>query len=148
MVKLQKTALQRLQEKHEAERRRADERRIKRLGKDVKESQVARSLVEAVRSCGGLIFKQHPLTNRGIPDYLVISPRGRVAFVETKTTGESCTPIQLEFHKLLKQKGIETYTLDRLVVDYHDLFTQAYKTYVPENDPAYGRSKTKKVPRV
>ena len=75
------------------------------------EKTVAKYLREAVGDAGGLIFKMHPITNIGIPDY-IIHYDGQTFYVETKTTGEVCTDAQRYFHKLLKSRGIETYVLD------------------------------------
>lgn len=83
---------------------------------------------KVVEEDGGLTFKNHPLTNAGIPDRIV-HHRGWTFYVELKATGEECSPLQIEFHKRLKAKGIETYVLDTKITNYWDLFVVAYTTY-------------------
>ncbi len=121
----------------------AEKARQKSLTKYYGEKVVAKHLVECVNEAGGLIFKQHPLTNKGIPDYLVIIG-GRAFFVETKTTGKLCEPAQVEFHRRLKEKNVETYVLDSKITNIHDLYAAAYKTYVDPDDPKYGINTRKK----
>lgn len=74
------------------------------------------------------LTKMHPITNAGIGDGL-IHWRGRTFYVECKTTGEKCTPIQCEMHKRLKEYGIETYVLDTKITNLFDLYVVSYKTY-------------------
>lgn len=137
------TMLDKLLERRLEAQRRLEAKRRKELAKVWSEKLVASHLASAVEEKGGLCFKQHPLTNVGIPDYLIIYA-GRTFFVETKTSGEQCTPIQVAFHKILKQKGIETYVLDTKINDLYDLYNYAYKTYVDADDPKYGINKVKR----
>lgn len=85
---------------------------------------------------GAFITKMHPVTNAGMPDGL-IHWMGRTFYVECKTTGEKCTPIQVEMHKRLKNYGIETYVLDTKIDNLYDLYVYATKTY----DKTYGEAK-------
>lgn len=111
------------------ERNRLDyARRPKCRDKIWRESLVAAWLVRCVNEQDGFITKLHPITAKGIPDYLVII-HGKTLFVETKTTGETCTPAQIEFHRRLKSKGVETYVLDTKITNFYDLYNVAYKTY-------------------
>lgn len=134
------TAIQRLKEL-QAQRRKDDvEKRHKKAREAASEKLVAKHLVQAVKDAGGAIFKMHPLTNKGIPDYLVFY-HGRTFFVETKTTGKTCEPAQIEFHKMLKEQGVETWVLDRKILNIHDLRLYAYKTYKKPTDNEYGQNK-------
>lgn len=87
----------------------------------VSERKVANSLKIAVTKAGGMILKVHPLTNSGLPDYLV-HIGGVTFYVETKTTGEKCTKLQLACHKRLYKMGVHTYVLDRVITDIRELF--------------------------
>ena len=98
-------------------------------GKRYTEKAVAERLRLLVKTSGGLIFKMHPLTEKGIPDYIVHAYNGKTFYVETKTTNERCTPIQIEFHRMLKMREIETYVLDVVVDNYNDIFAHSYTTY-------------------
>jgi glycine cleavage system H lipoate-binding protein len=116
-------------------------RRQAYIEKAASEASVARRLREVVKESGGLIFKMHPLTNKGIPDYLV-HMAGRTFYVETKTTGEECSAAQVAMHAELKKHGIETYVLDSRLLCFHDLYAQSYKTYeTNENSKFYHKSK-------
>ena len=127
----------------EAERQKADAKLRATLAKKWSEKLVAKHLVECVKSAGGFITKMHPLTNVGIPDYLIII-HGRTIFVETKTTGEECTIAQVEHHKILKAHNVETYVLDTKISNFYDLYAWSYKTYVDPDDPRHGVNRLKK----
>ena len=103
-------------------------KRVKNKNKIWSEKWVAHWLIRCVNEQDGFITKLHPLTAKGIPDYLVII-NGKTLFVETKTTGEKCGPAQVEFHRRLKEKGVETYVLDTKITNFYDLYNVAYKTY-------------------
>lgn len=51
----------------------------------MKESQIEARMVREVRRRGGLCFKFVSPGNPGVPDRIVITPQGRVVFVELKT---------------------------------------------------------------
>lgn len=130
------------------EQKRIEAKRTKELSKQYSEKLVAAHLVKCVNEVPeAMIMKMHPLTNKGIPDYLIIHA-GRVFFVETKTTGKLCEPAQVEFHKRLKQKGIETYVLDTKISNFYDIFKCGYKTYVDPDNPQYGINKLTKYRKV
>ena len=92
------------------------------------EKLVDKYLVACVEKRGGLIFKMHPITNAGIPDRLIHYSQ-RTFYVETQATGKQCTPLQIEMHKRLKDKGIDTYVLDTKVLDLFDIWNVCYTTY-------------------
>lgn len=93
-----------------------------------KERTVAKWLKLAAKERNALVFKMHPITDAGIPD-TIVHMAGRTFYVETKTTGEQCTPIQIEQHARLKKAGIDTYVLDTKIKHIFDLFIVAYTTY-------------------
>lgn len=93
------------------------------------ETAVANSYKKAAKNSKHLVMKCHPLTEQGIPDLITHTAQGRTFYVETKSTGEECSPIQIEFHKRLKKLGIDTYVLDTKVKDFYDLFLFGYTTY-------------------
>lgn len=93
-----------------------------------RERLVDKWLKRCVEEKGGVTFKMHPITNAGIPDRIV-HRHGKTFYVETKTTGERCTPIQIEMHKMLKKRNIEVYILDVKITDFWDLFNVCYTEY-------------------
>jgi len=51
----------------------------------LKESHIEARLVKMVRDRGGLCYKFVSPSNPGVPDRIVITPSGKVVFVELKT---------------------------------------------------------------
>lgn len=49
------------------------------------ESEIERRMVKMVRERGGLCYKFVSPSNPGVPDRIIITPDGRVVFVELKT---------------------------------------------------------------
>jgi len=58
------------------------------------ESQIEARLVRMVRERGGLCYKFVSPGNPGVPDRIIITPNGRVFFVELKTKIGSLQKIQ------------------------------------------------------
>lgn len=48
----------------------------------------------------------------GMPDRLVLLPKGKIGFVEVKRPGKKPRPIQLLRHKLLRGLGFQVFILD------------------------------------
>lgn len=109
------------------------------------EETVAKWLRITAEERGFIVLKNHPMTNRGIPDY-ILHGLGRTFYVETKTTGKECSELQKEFHKDLKRKGIETYVLDKRIDNFDAFYYSTYKTYDPyfnpENRPVWTEQET------
>ena len=51
----------------------------------MRESQIEKRLEKMVRDRGGLCYKFTSPNNPGVPDRIVITPAGRIVFVELKT---------------------------------------------------------------
>lgn len=49
------------------------------------EKEIERRMVRTVRERGGLCYKFVSPSNPGVPDRIIITPNGRVVFVELKT---------------------------------------------------------------
>lgn len=105
-----------------------DDRKAKLLShRKYNEPNVARNLVKAVEVVGGVIFKNHPLTARGIPDFTVILKDRGMFFVETKSTGQRSRPIQIKFaQKVYNAVKTPTYVLDRKIDNMKDFFEFCY----------------------
>lgn len=93
-----------------------------------RERIVDKWFVRCVEQASGLTMKMHPITNAGVPDR-ICHLNAMTFYVEMKTTGEPCTPLQIEMHKRLYKKGIQTYVLDVKITNIWDLFVYAYTTY-------------------
>lgn len=76
------------------------------------EREVERKLVAAVKSRGGICWKFVSPGTAGVPDRIVLMPKGRIAFVEVKAPGETPRKLQLSRHRLLQRLGFRVYVLD------------------------------------
>ena len=77
-----------------------------------KERIIEQKLVQAVKERGGICPKLTSPGFDGMPDRIVLLPRGRIAFVEVKAPGEKPRPQQKARHRLLRGLGYCVYTLD------------------------------------
>lgn len=78
----------------------------------MKESTIETYLVRHVKALRGLCLKIPAVHYVGIPDRLVLLPKGRVIFVELKAPGKTPTPKQLQVHRKLTELGFAVYTID------------------------------------
>jgi hypothetical protein len=69
---------------------------------------------DAVKEHGGLFIKFVSPSTRGVPDRIVITPSGRIYFVELKKEGGRLSPIQRYMHGVFCRHGVEVYTLTGL----------------------------------
>lgn len=79
----------------------------------MEEKQIEKKLVLAVKRHGGLCPKFVSPSFAGVPDRIVLLPGGKIAFVETKTTGEKMRPLQRRRKRQLERLGFSVYCLDR-----------------------------------
>lgn len=78
----------------------------------MKESSLEGLLSRRVRRIGGWAIKLPATFVKGIPDRLVLLPRGVAHFVEMKATGEKPRPIQIFVHNRLRALGFQVFVLD------------------------------------
>lgn len=78
----------------------------------MREKTIEQKLVREVKLRGGICPKFTSPGYDGMPDRLVILPKGHIGFVEVKAPGEKPRPIQLSRHRLLKSLGVKVYVLD------------------------------------
>jgi hypothetical protein len=78
----------------------------------MREKTVEQKLVKAVKSRGGICPKLVCPGFDGMPDRLVLLPDGKVGFVEVKAPGEKPRPLQVSRHNLLRNLGLQVFTLD------------------------------------
>ena len=79
----------------------------------MREREVERRLVTAVKKLGGLAPKFTSPGLDGVPDRLVLLPDGRLAFVEVKEPGQKMRPLQLLRKRQLEELGFRVYCIDR-----------------------------------
>lgn len=78
----------------------------------MREKTVEQRLVKAVKSRGGICPKFTSPGYDGMPDRLVLLPKGRMAFVEVKAPGKKPRPLQVNRHELLRKLGFKVFILD------------------------------------
>jgi hypothetical protein len=77
------------------------------------EKLLERKIREAVKAAGGWSIKLLSMHVKGLPDRLCLLPRGRLFFVEVKTTGKKLRPAQKVVKKKLEGLGFEVKVIDR-----------------------------------
>lgn len=78
----------------------------------MKEKLIEQKFVNEIKSKKGLCLKMTCPSFIGMPDRLVLLPKGKLGFVEVKSKGQKPRPIQLSRHKLLKKLGFQVFVLD------------------------------------
>lgn len=78
----------------------------------MREKTIEQNLVQEVKRRGGLCEKWTSGTS-GWPDRIVLlSPDGKIGFVEVKAPGKEPRPLQVHRHEQLRQLGFQVYILD------------------------------------
>ena len=78
----------------------------------MREKIIEQHLVKAVKNSGGVAPKLVCPGFDGMPDRLVLLPRGKIGFVEVKAPGKEPRPLQVARHGLLRRLGFKVYVLD------------------------------------
>lgn len=78
----------------------------------MRESEIERKLVAAVKARGGIAPKLVSPGLDGMPDRLVLFPDGRMAFVELKAPGRKPRAIQVRRIRELVSLGYGVYVVD------------------------------------
>ena len=78
----------------------------------MREKTLEHKFVMTVKRFGGLAVKFTSPGFDGMPDRLVLFPKGYIGFVEVKASGKKPRPIQVSRIKLLKRLGFKAYILD------------------------------------
>ena len=78
----------------------------------MREKEIEQKLVREVRRSGGISPKFVSPGMRGMPDRLVLMPKGRVYFVELKRPGAKPGPLQTARHEMLREMGVRVYVVD------------------------------------
>lgn len=78
----------------------------------MREREVERKLVAAVKAAGGICPKWVSPGFDGVPDRIAMFPGGKLAFVEVKAPGEKPRPLQRARHELLRRLGFKVFVLD------------------------------------
>ena len=76
------------------------------------EKQIEQKLVRVVKSHDGICPKFISPGMDGMPDRLVLLPRGQIGFVEVKAPGKKPRRLQLLRHEMLRKLGFKVFILD------------------------------------
>ena len=80
----------------------------------MREKIIEEKLIKAVKQKGGVCWKFTSPGTAGVPDRIVLMPKGHIAFVEVKAPNQKPRPLQLSRHRLLRRLGFRVYVLDAL----------------------------------
>lgn len=76
------------------------------------EKEIEQMLVRSVKNIGGLCLKFICPGMDGVPDRLVLLPKGKCAFVELKTPGKKPRALQIKRFKQLTALGFLCFVID------------------------------------
>jgi len=80
----------------------------------MREKIIEKALVAKVKAMGGIAPKFTSPGFDGMPDRLVLLPRGKMAFVELKAPGRKPRALQEARHRLLQRLGFKVYVIDEI----------------------------------
>ena len=78
----------------------------------MREKAVEAKLTRAVKAEGGMCPKLVSPGTDGMPDRMVLLPKGRIGFVEVKAPGKKPRPLQQRRHQQLRDLGFTVSVLD------------------------------------
>ena len=78
----------------------------------MRESIIEKKLVDEAKKRGGLALKFTSLGFDGVPDRIVLFPKGKMAFIELKASGKTMRPLQIKVKKRLAQLDFRVYCID------------------------------------
>lgn len=78
----------------------------------MREKTIEQKLRLKVKAMGGIALKFVSPGFDGMPDRIILLPKGKVGFVEVKAKGKKPRPLQLARHKLLRRLGFKIFVLD------------------------------------
>lgn len=78
----------------------------------MREKTIEKKLIKAVKNAGGIAPKLISPGFDGMPDRIVLLPKGHMAFVEVKAPGKKPRPLQAARHGLMRRLGFKVYVLD------------------------------------
>lgn len=76
------------------------------------ECEIESYLRESVKRVGGKAYKFISPGNSGVPDRIVIFPKGSIVFAEIKAPGKKATPLQVKRIAELTKLGCIVFVID------------------------------------
>ena len=78
----------------------------------MREKEIEKKFTGTVKKRGGIAPKFVSPGFDGMPDRIVLFPKGRMAFVEVKAPGEKPRPLQIKRMEMLRSLGFKVFGLD------------------------------------
>jgi len=78
----------------------------------MREKHIEQKLIRAAKDMGGLALKFISPGFDGMPDRLVLMPKGKIAFAEVKAPGKTMRPLQIKRKRQLEALGFRVYCID------------------------------------
>lgn len=78
----------------------------------MRESTLENFLKSEVKKRKGLAIKINSVGMAGLPDRMVLLPKGIMFFAELKRTGGKPRPLQTATHRILRNLGFKVYVID------------------------------------
>lgn len=78
----------------------------------MRENEIERYLNLKVKSMCGLSIKMNSASMKGLPDRMILIPRGKIYFVELKAPGKKPRPLQKAVHSMLNSMGFKILVID------------------------------------
>ena len=87
------------------------------------ERTIELKFVKEVKKAGGIALKLVCPGFIGMPDRLVLMPKGKMFFAEMKAPGQKPRPVQVKRHEMLRNLGFKVYVVDGLEVMPDEVYT-------------------------
>lgn len=81
----------------------------------MREKEIEKRLVAEVKKRGGICPKFVSPGYAGMPDRIILLPKGKIAFAELKAPGQKPRALQVARHKILMGLGFRVYVIDEAV---------------------------------
>lgn len=78
----------------------------------MREREIEKKFTDTVKKRGGIASKFVSPGFDGMPDRIVLFPKGKMAFVEVKAPGEQPRPLQIKRMEMLKSLGFLVFVLN------------------------------------
>lgn len=76
------------------------------------EKEIEKKLANAVKMRGGMALKFISPNLNGVPDRLILLPKGKMAFAELKAPGRKMRALQIKRKRQLEELGFKVYCID------------------------------------
>ena len=78
------------------------------------EKDIERKLGVAAKKRGCMSLKLVSASFNGLPDRMILTPDGKIAFIELKAHGKRPRPLQLKRHAQLRAMNFNVYVIDEV----------------------------------